>query len=91
MVLTSDKCQLKGRSIALAATLAILMSVAPHQASAKGGMKMCCLISSAGAATLNSSNTKPAAETLSFGGCGGRKRYRDPITHQCRGPANFGH
>ena len=91
MVLTSDKCQLKGRSIALAATLAILMSVAPHQASAKGGMKMCCLISSAGAATLNSSHTKPAAETLSFGGCGGRKRYRDPITHQCRGPANFGH
>ena len=80
-----------GRSIALAISLAILMSIAPHEALAKGGMKMCCLISSAGAATLNSSNTKPAAETLSFGGCGGRKRYRDPITHQCRGPANFGH
>jgi methionine-rich copper-binding protein CopC len=23
-------------------------------------------------------------------GCGG-KRYRDPITHRCRGPADFGH
>ena len=79
-----------GRSIALAISLAILMSIAPHEALAKGGMKMCCLISSAGAATLNSSQTKPATETLSFGSCGG-KRYRDPITHRCRGPAEFGH
>ena len=44
MVLTSDKCQLDGRSIALAVTLAILMSVTPHQASAKGGIKSCCLL-----------------------------------------------
>jgi len=63
--LTSNKCQLNGRSIASAATLAILMSVAPHQASAKGG------IETSGVA------------------CGG-KRYRDPITHRCRGPADFG-
>jgi hypothetical protein len=26
----------------------------------------------------------------SFNGCGGR-RVRDPKTHQCRGPADFGH
>jgi hypothetical protein len=26
----------------------------------------------------------------SFNGCGGR-RIRDPKTHQCRGPADFGH
>jgi hypothetical protein len=25
-----------------------------------------------------------------IGGCGG-KRFRDPKTHQCRGPADFGH
>jgi hypothetical protein len=90
MVLTSDKCQLNGRSIALAVTVAILMSVAPHQASAKGGMKMCCLIiPRAEAAPTTSSRTEPKTETLVVG-CGA-KRYRDPITHRCRGPADFGH
>jgi hypothetical protein len=90
MVLTSDKCQLNGRSVTLAASLAILMSIAPHEASAKGGMKMCCLIiPRAEAAPTTSSRTEPKTETLGFGGCGG-KRYRDPITHRCRGPANFG-
>ena len=39
--LTSGKCQLNGRSVALAVTLAI-MSIAPHEASAKGGIKSCC-------------------------------------------------
>ena len=87
--LTSRKCQLNGRTIALAVTLAILMSIAPHEASAKGGMKMCCLspISRAEAAPITSSRTEPTTERL--GGCGG-KRYRDPITHRCRGPADFG-
>ena len=91
MVLTSDKCQLDGRSIALAVTLAILMSVTPHQASAKGGIKSCCFISRAEAAPIISptpAQSNPTTEAL--GGCGG-KRYRDPITHHCRGPADFGH
>jgi len=78
------------RSIALAVTLAILMSVAPHEASAKGGIKSCCFISRAEAATITSKPLESHAPTITIGGCGG-KRYRDPITHQCRGPADFGH
>ena len=86
---TFGKFSLNGRSIALAVTLAIPMSIAPHEASAKGGMKMCCLIiPRAEAATINSKPLEPHAPTVIFGGCGG-KRYRDPITHQCRGPADF--
>jgi hypothetical protein len=58
--LTSGKCQLNGRSVALAVTLAI-MSIAPHEASAKGGIKSCCFspISRAEAAPITSSRTKP--------------------------------
>ena len=89
MVPTSDKCQLNGRSIALAVTLAILMSVAPHQASAKGGIKSCCFVTRAEAAPITSPHSQLTTETLGVG-CDG-KRYRDPITHQCRGPADFGH
>jgi hypothetical protein len=90
--LTSAKCQLNGRSIALAVTLAILMSIAPHEASAKGGIKSNTFnpFSRAEAATITSSPLQPHATTPTFGGCGG-KRYRDPNTHQCRGPADFGH
>ena len=90
--MTSDKCQLNGRSIALAVTLAILISVAPHQASAKGGMKNgpIQIFSTAEAATITSKPVEPHAPTITIGG-GGGKRYRDPITHQCRGPADFGH
>ena len=76
-----------GRSIA-SVTLAILMSVAPHEASAKGGIKSCCFISRAEAAPITSPRSQPTTETLGVG-CGG-KRYRDPITHRCRGPADFG-
>ena len=56
----------------------------------QGGMKMCCLsrISRAEAAPITSSRTEPTTERLGVG-CGG-KRYRDPITHRCRGPADFG-
>src|SRR6516164_3022651 len=74
----------------LAVTLAILISAAPYQASAKGGMKMCCLIPRAEAATITSKPVEPHAPTITIGGCGG-KRYRDPITQHCRGPADFGH
>jgi len=86
--LTLGKFSLDGRSIILAGTLAILMSIAPHQASAKGGIKSCCLISGAEAAPITSPRSEPTTEILSVG-CGG-KRYRDPITHRCRGPADFG-
>jgi hypothetical protein len=89
--LTSGKCQLNGRSIALAATLAILMSLAPHEASAKSSIKNSPIqiFSRAEAAPISSPRTGPVTETLGVG-CGG-KRYRDPITHRCRGPADFGH
>ena len=84
----SGKCQLNDRSVALAVTLAMLMSIAPQEASAKGGtfhLWDAWSVSRAQAATLNSSRTEPT--TLTLGGCGG-KRYRDPITHRCRGPAD---
>jgi hypothetical protein len=79
------------RSIALA-VIAILMLIAPHEASAKGGIKSNTFnpFSRAEAATITSSPLQPHATTATFGRCGG-KRYRDPITHQCRGPADFGH
>jgi hypothetical protein len=86
--LTSGRCQLNGLGISSAVALAILMSVAPHQASAKGGIKSCCFISRAEAAPITSPRSQPTTETLGVG-CGG-KRYRDPITHRCRGPADFG-
>ena len=93
MVLTSDKCQLNGRNIALAVVLAILMSIAPHEASARGGFFSLYTawspVSRANAATITPSPA-PHPTTLTIGGCGG-KRYKDPITHQCRGPADFGH
>jgi hypothetical protein len=90
--LTSGKCQLNGRSITLAVTLATLVSIAPHEASAKGGTNHlwdAWSVSRAEAATGTSSRKETTTETLGFGSCGG-KRYRDPITHRCRGPADFG-
>ena len=84
--LTLGKFPLIGRRIALTGTLAILMSFAPHEAPAKGG-RMNGPISRAEAAPVTSSQTEPTTETS--GACGG-KRYRDPITHRCRGPADFG-
>jgi hypothetical protein len=78
---TFGKCQQNGRSIVLAATLALLTTIAPHEASTKGGIKSCCFISSAEAAPTTSSRTGPMTETLGAG---------DPITHRCRGPADFG-
>ena len=89
--LTLGKFALYCRSIALA-VIAILMLFAPHEASAKGGIKSNTFnpFSRAEAATITSSPALPHARTLTFGGCG-EKRYRDPYSHQCRGPADFGH
>jgi hypothetical protein len=89
--LTFGKCQPNGRSIALAATLAILLPLAPHEASAKSSIKNSPIqiFSRAEAAPITSPRTEPTTETLGVG-CGG-KRYRDPISHRCRGPADFGH
>ena len=78
---------LGGRSIALALTSATLVLTAPREALAKGGTFH--LFSAAQAA---SSRTEATTETHSpaiFGSCGGR-RIRDPYTHRCRGPADFG-
>ena len=90
--LTTGKLSLGGPSIALAVTLAMPMAIAPHEASAKGGtfhlFSAWSPVSRAEAATVTSS--RPEAPTLTFGGCGG-KRHRDPNTHRCRGPADFGH
>jgi hypothetical protein len=85
--LMSGKSLLNGRSITVAVTLSILMSIAPHEASAKGGTFH--LFSRAEAAPITSPRREPTTETLGVG-CGG-KRYRDPITHRCHGPADFGH
>ena len=93
--LMSEKFPLKGHSIALALTLAILTSIAPHVAFAKGGTihllftwSPVSRAEASGTGTpLRSETTKP--EPLSFGGCGG-KRYRDPNTHRCHGPADLG-
>jgi hypothetical protein len=76
--------------LVLAATLAVLMLTVPHEASAKGGTFH--LFSAAQAATVTSPRTEATTETRSpivFGNCGGR-RSRDPNTHRCRGPADFG-
>jgi hypothetical protein len=88
--LTSGKYPLTGDSIVAVVTLTILISMASHEAFAKGGMKICCLspVSRAEAAPITSSRTEPVTETLGVG-CGG-KRYRDPNTHRCRCPADFG-
>jgi hypothetical protein len=81
---------LGGRGLAIAVTLAILVLTAPHEALAKGGTFH--LFSGAQAATITSPRTEATTETRSpivFGNCGGR-RSRDPNTHRCRGPADFG-
>ena len=88
--LTFGKYPLSGRSIVLAVTLAILAAVAPHEASARGGplhLSDAWAVSRAEAKTETSS--RPEATPLAIRGCGG-KRYRDPNTHRCRGPADVG-
>jgi len=38
---------------------------------------------------LATGSPRQSPALYNFGGCG-RGRYRDPGTHQCRGPADFG-
>jgi hypothetical protein len=79
-------------SICVAIALSIAISIAPREASAKGGtfhFGTWSPVSRAEATPVTSSRTETAKpEALSFGGCGGR-RYRDPNTHRCRGPGDF--
>jgi hypothetical protein len=79
--------------IALAATLAILVSVQPHEAYARGGvfhmLSAWSPVSRAEAGT-GTHVSRPESHIEVFGGCGGR-RSMDPNTHRCRGPADIGH
>jgi hypothetical protein len=89
--LISGKSPLSSRGIALALALAILIPTAPREALAKGGA-FHLFSAAAQAATITSPRTEATTETRSpiiFGSCGG-KRFRDPNTHRCRGPADFG-
>jgi hypothetical protein len=93
--LMSGKFPLSSRGIALALAfvlaLAILVPTMSREALAKGGVFH--LFSAAQAATVNSPRTEATTETRSpivLGSCGGR-RIRDPNTHRCRGPADFGY
>jgi hypothetical protein len=77
------------RWVALAVTLAMFLPIAPHEASAKGGaFHLFPAVVRAEAKTVTSP-APPEVTTITFGGCGG-KRYRDPSTHRCRGPADAG-
>ena len=83
--LTSFKFPPGARTIAFTVTLAILMSIAPDIALAKGGTFHLFAFYKAQSESTFGLLTRQTA----FGGCGG-KRYRDPNTHRCRGPADFG-
>jgi hypothetical protein len=87
------KFRFDGRSIALAVTLATMVSIAPQEASARGGvfhlLSTWSPVSRAEAGT-GTHVARPESHTEVLGGCGG-KRFRDPNTHQCRGPADLGH
>jgi hypothetical protein len=84
--LTSKFC-FEGRGIFFAVALAVLVS--PHEASAKGGVfHLFPAVVGAEAATTTTTS-RPEPPTVILGGCGG-KRYRDPNTHRCRGPGDFG-
>jgi hypothetical protein len=89
--LTSRQSRLIGRGIVLAVALALQMLIAPHQASAKGGtFHLWSAFGRAEAAPITApSHGEREQQPLTLGGCGG-KRYRDPNTHQCRGPADIG-
>jgi hypothetical protein len=88
--LTSGKYPLRRRSIALAVTLAILIPIAPHKASAKGGTFLWSHLSPVSRAEAKiETSSRPETTPLTIRGCDG-KRYRDPNTHRCRGPADVG-
>ena len=72
----------------VAVSIAILVSIASREASARGGTIIHLFPSQmAKSPSTTGSITQTSAPVLA--GCGG-KRYRDPATHQCRGPADFG-
>jgi hypothetical protein len=82
-----------GHSIGLAVTLGIMVAIAPHEASARGGvfhlLSAWSPVSRAEAGT-GTHVSRPESHIEVLGGCGGR-RYMDPNTHRCRGPADLGH
>ena len=70
----------------LAIVVAALTLVASSPASAKGGT---IRRSEPIPMELTTGSPRQSPALYNFGGCG-RGRYRDPGTHQCRGPADFG-
>jgi hypothetical protein len=65
--------------------LLIFAPFVPGDALGKGGTNMHERLSASPAAIPTYEPTLPRG----FGGCG-RGRYRNPRTHKCRGPADFG-
>ena len=87
---TFGKFSLSGRGVAWVVAVAILVLFAPHEASAKGGTFLWSHLSPVSRAEAKTEiSSRPEATPLTIRGCGG-KRYRDPNTHRCRGPADFG-
>lgn len=91
--LTSCQFRTKAHGIVFAIALAVQMLIAPNETSAKGGRfslhSAFSPVSRAEAGTVTSSPSRATtSEPLNFGACGG-KRYRDPNTHKCRGPADI--
>jgi hypothetical protein len=66
--------------------LLALVFLVPGNAQGKGGTNMHEKLSEPKASEPTS---QPPLLNEGFGGCG-RGRYRDPRTHKCRGPADFG-
>ena len=66
--------------------LSIFVLFVPDDTLGKGGTNMHEGLAGSRAAVPTYEPTLPSE---GFGGCG-RGRYRDPRTHKCRGPADFG-
>jgi hypothetical protein len=83
------------RIAAVVLVFLVSTSIESREASAKGTFHLWTAWSPASRAeaATGTSTSSPAkattTETLGFGGCGG-KRQRDPNSHRCRGPADFG-
>jgi hypothetical protein len=66
--------------------LLALVFLVPSDAQGKGGTNMHEKLPNSNA---NVPTSQPPLLNEGFSGCG-RGRYRDPRTHKCRGPADFG-
>jgi hypothetical protein len=66
--------------------VALTLAVASSPASANGGT---IRRSEPIPMELTTGSLRQSPPLYNFGGCG-RGRFRDPATHQCRGPADFG-